>query len=108
MLCGTCHRQLERGSPRCRNCGTPTGIGVQTLDLVLPDGERVPLEGALNLGRAAGNDIQLEDPSISRQHARLRRSDHGAMIEDLGSSYGTQLDGRPVRDPTPVGEGNTI
>jgi putative peptide zinc metalloprotease protein len=108
MLCGTCHRQLEPGSSRCRKCGAPTGAASDLLDLVLPSGERVALEGTISLGRAPGNDILLADPSVSREHARIVVGEGGASIEDEGSSYGTQLDGRPVNQATPLRDGARI
>ncbi len=44
-------------------------------------------------GRKA--DIQLLNPTVSRQHFKLQRSKSGqVMVTDLGSSAGTQLDGR--------------
>ena len=48
------------------------------------------------LGRAYGGDIQLPDPGVSRQHARIVRSSGAFEIEDLGSRNGTFVDGRRV------------
>jgi pSer/pThr/pTyr-binding forkhead associated (FHA) protein len=33
---------------------------------------------------------------VSRQHAQLSRSENGFIIEDLGSTNGTLLDGAPI------------
>ena len=40
-------------------------------ELVLPDGSRVPLTRTLTVGRARGSDVLLDDPSVSRVHARI-------------------------------------
>jgi two-component system cell cycle response regulator len=50
------------------------------------------------LGRGAKADILLDEPSVSREHARVSRDGEGDyFIEDLGSTNGTFLAGRPVQ-----------
>lgn len=52
---------------------------------------------AATLGRGATCEIRLPDDGISRQHARLvRRSDSEILLEDLGSTNGTFVDGERV------------
>ena len=49
------------------------------------------------IGRGTEADLWLEDPAISRRHARLgRRSDGRFLCEDLGSTNGTFVAGRKV------------
>ncbi|HYL05064.1 MAG TPA: SpoIIE family protein phosphatase [Thermoanaerobaculia bacterium] len=63
---------------------------------------------SLVIGRAAGSDLALADPFLSRQHSRFfRRGDHW-FVEDLGSRNGTQVNGRPVHDPTEVLPGDAV
>jgi hypothetical protein len=50
----------------------------------------------LLLGRNASCDIVFSDIEISREHARLRCRDGRWALEDLGSTNGTTLNGRPV------------
>jgi pSer/pThr/pTyr-binding forkhead associated (FHA) protein len=51
----------------------------------------------LAVGRAVDNDIVLDDPSLSRKHAKLRRATADELeVEDLGSSNGTYVNGRKV------------
>jgi Tol biopolymer transport system component/serine/threonine protein kinase len=45
----------------------------------------------LTIGRTSENDIVLDDPDISRQHARLERTSGGWQVTDLGSTNGTYL-----------------
>ncbi len=47
----------------------------------------------LTIGRSPDNDLQLDYRTISRHHARIRRVGSGEeyVIEDLGSSNGTQV-----------------
>jgi DNA-binding NtrC family response regulator len=42
------------------------------------------------IGRGADNAIRIEDPSVSRHHARLHVGDE-VMVEDLGSANGTMV-----------------
>jgi putative peptide zinc metalloprotease protein len=65
-------------------------------ELVLPDGSRVPLTRTLTIGRARGSDVLLDDPSVSRLHARIGVAGGSPAIEDAGSRYGTWVDGRRV------------
>ena len=51
----------------------------------------------LSVGRAVDNDIVLDDPSLSRKHAKMyRRGPAELEIEDLGSSNGTFVNQRKV------------
>lgn len=50
------------------------------------------------IGRLPECDVTLDDPSVSRRHARLRSDDDGWRIEDLGSTNGVQVNGVHVGD----------
>ena len=63
----------------------------------------------LTLGRAADADLAVDDPELSRQHARLRWE--GALhVTDLGSSNGTRVRGQPIaaRATAVVGPGEAV
>ncbi len=67
------------------------------------DPRRFEFEGeALSIGRSARNDLVIEDPSLSRSHARLEVRGDGYQLEDLGSMNGTFLNGDPVHGPRPL------
>ena len=53
----------------------------------------LPRSGRLTIGRAPGNDIRLDDVSVSRRHAVLHLG-QPMSVEDLGSATGTRV--RPV------------
>ncbi len=65
------------------------GPGVNTLRFVL-DREQ------MTLGRAASNDLQLENDNVSRTHAKLTRIDDEYTIEDMDSRNGIHLNGLQV------------
>ncbi|MBK6709785.1 MAG: protein kinase [Chloroflexi bacterium] len=56
----------------------------------------------ITLGRNSENDVVLADRSISGQHARMLRTPTGWQIEDLGSTNGSILAGRPLEYNTPL------
>ena len=64
-------------------------------------------EGAL-LGRGEGADIRLEDAFASTRHARLVPQGDVIVLEDLGSTNGTYLNGEPLRGPQPLHVGDRI
>jgi two-component system, NtrC family, response regulator AtoC len=57
----------------------------------------LPPAGTVTLGRSSEADVKLDDPSVSRLHARLRISGSGVSIEDLGSANGTRVGSRTLR-----------
>ena len=61
------------------------------------DGREVPVTGdRVILGRSRECDIRLTDTNVSRRHAEVRHEDDAYWIVDLGSTNGTELNGRPV------------
>ena len=55
----------------------------------------IPLRGTITLGRGVEADVRLDHTSVSRRHARLVLEET-MTIEDLGSSNGTKVRGRPL------------
>jgi pSer/pThr/pTyr-binding forkhead associated (FHA) protein len=74
-----------------------------------PDaGSQVQLEGARHVGRDEGLDLVLADPQVSRRHARLMPDGGGALVEDLGSTNGTFVNGDEIHSPTHVEPGDQL
>ncbi|HJO02502.1 MAG TPA: FHA domain-containing protein, partial [Acidobacteriota bacterium] len=67
----------------------------------------VPPSGA-EIGRAAECRLVIEDSEVSRHHARLSHEDGGWMITDLGSTNGTAVNGRELREPGPLSDGDVV
>lgn len=55
-------------------------------------------------------DVKLTDPTVSREHIELEyvAEDRAWVIEDLGSTSGTLLNGEPLTMPTEVKHGDVI
>lgn len=59
--------------------------------------EVLPLrDGALELGRGAAAPGEVQDPRMSRRHARVHFDGRCFQVTDLGSQNGTFVDGKPV------------
>ena len=51
------------------------------------------------VGRAPSADLRLDDPRVSRLHARIELRDDGVYVEDLGSRNGTAVEGTTIDGP---------
>ena len=71
-------------------------------------GRQVELTGPLQLGRDADAGLNLDDPQISRQHARIEPSGDGAVVADLGSTNGTFVNEQPVQGERFIRAGDRV
>jgi hypothetical protein len=72
------------------------------------NGTRHPLVDRAVVGRGGEADLRINDPGVSRRHAELRFEDAGeVVVEDLGSTNGTLVDGRRV-ERTRLHDGATV
>jgi len=62
-------------------------------------GRGVALEsGSLFIGSSRDAGLQLDDRSVSRQHAEIRLEEGRCLLVDLGSTNGTFLNGSRIRE----------
>ena len=60
------------------------------------------------VGRDVTNEIVIGDAEMSRQHARLTRTPGGYVIEDLGSTNGTFINGERLMAPRVLNPGDLV
>jgi len=74
-------------------------LGVEREVAVLRwNGERHVLEQRRSvLGRSRDADVQIEDANVSRRHAEIVQEGSTYWLVDLGSTNGTEVDGRRVQ-----------
>jgi hypothetical protein len=88
------------GTPRLRVQAGPPGAAGREMALDRP---------LMTIGRRADQDIVLNDPSVSRTHARLQVTPDGVSIVDLDSTNGTLVNGHPVlASPVAIRPGDRI
>jgi pSer/pThr/pTyr-binding forkhead associated (FHA) protein len=96
-----------------------TGKGKLIITTGPQEGSTIPLLlNKVTVGRATSKadwEIGLQDPSVSRPHARLEMVDSNWLLFDLGSANGTLVNntavnekGRPLRDGDIITFGATI
>ena len=92
--------------------GVQAGRPAATAQLVLdtPDGPHAfPLDTNLvTVGRGLNNDLIVEDPRVSRQHAQIRFKSRRYFIGDLGSTNGTYVNGQQVTTDQVLHDGDTV
>lgn len=72
-------------------------------------GKIIPLSiDIVNLGRDIVNEIIINDPEISRKHARFVKVSSGYQLEDLGSTNGTYVNGQKLMGPHQLVSGELI
>ena len=73
-------------------------------------GSSFRIGAAATIGKHPDNDVVLPATTVSRNHARIATDAERqcSVLEDLGSSNGTLLDGIPVRGPERLGRLHVI
>ena len=72
------------------------------------DGVRYPVHpGSVTIGRSSQNDLHLADEQVSRLHARVVLQGNTFVLTDLGSTNGTFVNERRIRQH-PLRDGDEI
>jgi len=95
--------QVQRGRRRGK-------AGDMRLVVVVPGGgASYALADELTIGRAPGCAVSLTaDSFVSQVHARVFRRGDELWVEDLGSTNGTLVNGRPASVATPLHRGDRV
>lgn len=68
----------------------------------------LPADSHALAGRLPDMDIFLDDTFVSAKHALFEVSDDGLWVEDLRSTNGTTVNGKPIHEPTRLQMGDRI
>lgn len=72
-------------------------------------GVTFPLDGdSLTIGRDSTNAVAINDAEISRKHARLMFQGGKYVLEDLGSTNGTFVNGQRLAGPVVLKPGDVV
>ena len=92
--------------PPALDAAIPAGI-----ELVVDDGATIATRRfgrRILVGRAPSADVRIDDPRVSRLHARIEMRDDGVYVEDLGSRNGTRVEGEAVAGNRRLERGDEI
>lgn len=64
--------------------------------------------GEVTIGRSPACTVTIEDPLVSREHARLRITEEAAIFEDLASRNGSLVNGALVVGPKVLQDGDRL
>jgi hypothetical protein len=64
--------------------------------------------GITVIGRSLDCNLTIEDPLVSRQHARIQVDDEGGSVEDMESRNGVRVNGHTIRGATPLRDGDRV
>lgn len=122
--CPVCTAALAEGETACSRCGFKLAGSTESFSPVAPE-PLIPTQGAepaseefallvtkgpqvgavfyldspvVSVGRDPSRDIFLNDMTVSRNHAVIKRVGDGTFIEDQGSLNGTWVDGAIVEN----------
>lgn len=83
---------------------TLIGASANLLGVACPLGR-----GEVMVGRSLEAVLRLQSDGVSRFHARIQRTKRGSLVlSDLGSSNGTYLNGRRLKQPQSLEDGDRV
>ena len=98
MLCPKCAAENPDDATRCAKCSDSLSVAVlEVIRGEVPEKIRFLKPRSYEVGRARHNDIALNEPSISKLHARIEYKDGRFFIEDAGSMHGVYVNAAKVR-----------
>lgn len=87
---------------------TEETASVSSWTVLIGDHEFELVIGENIVGRERDAAVRIDDPSISRRHARLVVSAEGVALEDLQSKNGTSMQGRRIHSVGRLADGDMI
>lgn len=121
-ICPFCGSARDPGTGNCACTPVPAGVRQETSGQPRLVGVAGPYSGSVfqlqadrtEIGRDPSNTIVLEmDPTVSRKHAAIIRQGNVYLVQDLGSTNGTYVNGARIqsaqlRPGDTVGFGNSV
>ena len=71
-------------------------------------GLHVDILGPVVIGRSPSSDIVIDEPYVSSTHARLTLQGPALVLEDLGSTNGTLVNGHPIDQPVTLRDSDEV
>lgn len=87
--------------------GPPSAL-TPNVYLTTSDGQNIPVQASMTIGREPTNTVYIADGQMSRNHARLDQQAGQWILTDMGSANGTFVNGKAITGPTPIQPGVQI
>lgn len=71
-------------------------------------GLHVDVLGPVVVGRSPSSDIVIDEPYVSATHARFTIQGPALVLEDLGSTNGTMVNGHVIDQPVTLRDGDEV
>lgn len=71
-------------------------------------GLHVDMLGPVVIGRSPSSDIVIDEPYVSATHARFTLQGPALVLEDLGSTNGTLVNGHAITQPVTLRDGDEV
>ena len=71
-------------------------------------GLHVDILGPVVIGRSPSSDIVIDEPYVSSSHARFTLQGPALVLEDLGSTNGTMVNGHLIEQPVTLRESDEV
>ena len=71
-------------------------------------GLHVDVLGPVVVGRSPSSDIVIDEPYVSATHARFTIQGPALVLEDLGSTNGTMVNGHGIDQPVTLRDGDEV
>jgi pSer/pThr/pTyr-binding forkhead associated (FHA) protein len=85
--------------PSSHSGNSPTAPRLEYFESGSDELRRVTIEHSpFKIGRCETSDLRIDSAQVSREHAQIYRRGSIWAIRDLGSTNGTQVNGKPVRE----------
>jgi Ca-activated chloride channel homolog len=76
---------------------------------VVWNGQKFSLQGDLiRIGRAPQNEIVIKVNGVSRFHCQIKRENGRLLLEDVGSTNGTVIEGHLIQEPYSLSDGDEV
>lgn len=71
-------------------------------------GLHVDILGPVVIGRSPSSDIVVDEPFVSATHARMTLQGTALVLEDMGSTNGTLVNGHLIDQPVTLRDGDEV
>lgn len=105
------YKDIKGGNKRERR-ERKSSFGLEVIEAcsncLLRRGSVIPVQREVTIGRRTDNTLVLEEDYVSGHHAKIYLRNNDCILEDLGSTNGTLLNGRRVEKREVLKSGDGI